>query len=278
MNLPFDTDEELIKEVYARFGLTYYISECLYRGLCNFYVLGTFESKADITRPRIEEKLHHAFGISLGQLIPELVEIVHPDIYKDIERSVEDRNFLAHHFWFMRIHLMSSNPGLIKMIQELSALEDKFSSLNRKIETLTHQLINKYGIEDTIQEEFQKALAGKMEEWEPLKEQRRLKKKEKIIDVWDLPLQGGNNLIFQSEDGVLWQLCDVGLGWTKYEKLGSNWKTNKVIKKYLPANINPRPKTKKAWNYEFMLAKKTVLWVKKSEQEKVFKWGVRHLH
>jgi hypothetical protein len=32
-------DEELIKEVFYRFGLAYYESECLHKELCNIYAL-----------------------------------------------------------------------------------------------------------------------------------------------------------------------------------------------------------------------------------------------
>ena len=45
---------ELIKEVYACFGLAYYESECLHRELCMILALTSFQSKLNITHPRVE--------------------------------------------------------------------------------------------------------------------------------------------------------------------------------------------------------------------------------
>jgi hypothetical protein len=46
---------ELIKEVYARFGLEYYHSECLHKTLCHIYAVALFQDSRYITRPLLEE-------------------------------------------------------------------------------------------------------------------------------------------------------------------------------------------------------------------------------
>jgi len=61
-----EPDAELIKEVYARFGLAYYESECLHKELCIVHAIASFRSKSDITCPRLEEKLSYAFSLTLG--------------------------------------------------------------------------------------------------------------------------------------------------------------------------------------------------------------------
>lgn len=74
MKMIHDNDEsigELIKEVYAKFGLAYYHSECLHRGLCNIQALLSFNDRSDITRPRIEEKLEYVYSLTLGQVKEE---------------------------------------------------------------------------------------------------------------------------------------------------------------------------------------------------------------
>ena len=45
-----------VKEVYAHFGLAYYESEVLHRGLCTLYVFSGFSSRDDITGPRASRK------------------------------------------------------------------------------------------------------------------------------------------------------------------------------------------------------------------------------
>jgi len=73
----------------------------------------------------------------------------------------------------------------------------------------------------------------------------------------------------------LWQLSDVGLGWSKFAKPESHWKVNKKFQKYLPANINPRPLINDSWNYEFQLVKGAVFWVNRGKREKSYTWGIK---
>jgi hypothetical protein len=97
-----------------------------------------------------------------------------------------------------------------------------------------------------------------------------------VIRAWEFTLPNGQKpLVFETEDGCLWQLCDVGLGWTYYDSIQENWTENKDISKYLPATINPRPTGFEPWKYEFQLSKGTVLWLHPGTREKSFKWGIR---
>ena len=64
--------EELIKEVYARFGLAYYFSECLHTQLCLIYTSGEYQDSSVITKPRVEEKMKYAFSLTLGSLKNEI--------------------------------------------------------------------------------------------------------------------------------------------------------------------------------------------------------------
>jgi hypothetical protein len=81
--------------------------------------------------------------------------------------------------------------------------------------------------------------------------------------------------IFETEDGELWQLSDVGLGWSRFNKIGSDWKINERIQEHLPAYINPRPPIDSPWNYEFQLAKNVTFFVKRGKREKSYKWGIK---
>ena len=59
-----EPDDDLIREMYARFGLAYYReSECLHRGLCIVLAWTGLPSQDLITRPRVEERLAQAFSL-----------------------------------------------------------------------------------------------------------------------------------------------------------------------------------------------------------------------
>lgn len=267
------TDEELTKELYARFSLAYYQSECLHRELCNIYASSSLKNRLGITRPRVEELLNQAYSLTLGQVVDALKEILPDSFYVELVQAVKNRNFLAHHFWFERVHLMFNTAGLL--ISELGKMSEQFSRLDKEASKVCKPFMENIGVtEEHIQNALAEILAGKPDD--PLLKQRKLKKQERLIRAWEFSLDDRNwPLVFETDDGCLWQLCDVGLGWTGFNAIGPEWKLQKIIQAHLPAIINPRPINCNPWNYELNLANGVVFWVKPGREENTFKWGVR---
>src|SRR6266478_4591406 len=104
--LPIDDepDDDLIREVYARFGLAYYQSECLHRELCMILAWSGLPAHDLITRPRVEERLAQAFSLTLGDVAVKLLGVLPAELNAELQEAVEARNFLAHQFWFERAH------------------------------------------------------------------------------------------------------------------------------------------------------------------------------
>jgi hypothetical protein len=267
-------DDEIVKEVYAHFGLAYYNSECLHRELGNIYTILTFKSSSDITTSRAEEKMAYAYSLTLGKVLDELKDLFSEDLYQRLANGVEKRNFLAHHFWYERNYLMFSKTGLLQMIEELSELSNLFSGLDKELQIHFRSKWEEFGLTEEVFNETAQQTRG--DALEPLPKNRKLQKVEEIIAVWDVPFDDKRlALVFQTNDDCLLELCDIGLGWSRFASIESNWTINEKLKSHLPIKLNPRPKNVEAWNYEFDLGKGTVLWVKKSEKIKSFHWGVR---
>lgn len=273
-----DEQSELIKEVFAHFGTAYFESEVLHRGLCNIYALVTFDEPENVTRPRVEEKLSHAYLLTLGQVIRESRHLFPENIQEQLEFALIKRNFLAHRFWFEKNYLMFDKQGLLQLQHELIEFTEFFANLDKAISAFFHPIHQKFGITDeTIQGIYERLLQG--EQNEPLMAQRKLKKQEFIIRVWDVEVADGLvTQIFETDDGNLWQLSDVGLGWSKFEKPGQSWKVNQYLQKHLPSNVSPRPVVSEAWNYEFSLAKGATFGVKRGKREKSYTWGIKEPH
>jgi hypothetical protein len=267
------TPEE-IKTVYTGFGYAYSCSENLHRELCHIYALTTFEKVSDVIAPRIEEMLVRAYSLTLGQVVNELINTLPVEIIPRLQKAVEKRNFLAHHFWFERIHLMFDVIGIETIRLELTELADYFDELDNDVTSYSAPLKEKFGLTKAIvQECMDELVAGKPAK--PLPDYRMLNKRERLIHVWNVSTSKGKVLIFEVEDGSLWQLCDIGLGWTYFDSPEPDWMLVDEIQKHLPANINPRPTVSNPWEYEIKLSIRTSLWVKPGRHEMSYQWGVK---
>lgn len=239
-----------VKEVYARFGRAYYYAEVLHRGLCNFYSLSQIPPTGPVTRTRVEEHLRTAFESTLGQLIARLEVKLPASLLQRLTVALERRNFIAHHFWYERIHMMSSPSGIEAVVAELSQDTELFCEVDTEIGKLSEPLLSRIGITlEHLTMALNEMLGGN--DLEPLHGQRKPKRQETIVNVFDVPTKSGQTiLIFQTEDGSLWELCDAGLGWSAYDKVDSSWPKAQKFTNLLPAKINPRPKVLAPWTFE----------------------------
>lgn len=275
MNRP--SKEWLAKEMYAQFGLAYYFSECLHRGLCNAYALAPFENKGAILGLRVQERMAEAFGFTLGQLVKALDPWTPSRLKGSLEESVDRRNLLAHHFWYDKAHQMSTAEGLQSLVDELADHRRFFDAVDTEVEEHFAGQRRQLGIsDDAILAAFLEVRAN-VDQEQPLHNQRRLNKREKLVRIWDAPVTGGGStLIFELDDQTFWQLTDVGLGWTRFTERFGNWSQNAVLRPFLPCSVDPRPGSPGAWEYQIKLAKGATLDVRLSHRKKgSFTWRLR---
>jgi hypothetical protein len=274
--------DNLVREMYARFGLAYYHSEVLHRGLCIILAMSDLPRKDLITRPRIEEHLAHAFSLTLGNVITELDGKIPSKYSTKLAEVREKRNFLAHHFWFDRAHLMFRADHIQGLIDELDGYTEIFNRLDDETSAWCSARLTELGLTDAIlQDCLTCILSGEGEEPLPGKDvvkerERKLKRKQRLLRVWEFELpEGGKPLVFEMQNGTLWQLCDAGLGWTRLQNTEPHWREHAAIQPHLPADITPRPKGIKPWEYEFKLKGGAALWVKPGRHPQTFQWGIR---
>jgi len=268
-------DPDACKEVYALFGLAYYLSECLHRGLCFLFVLGTFQSASGITRPRFEEKLEHAFGLTMGQLLSEVGPLVSSDLVTQVRLALNKRNYLAHHFWYERIHMLYSQSGVESLCTELTDQTTLFETLTVNVNALVVVAMDSLGLpRSLLTAGIDRVLSGN--DLTPLRVQRDLRKSERLVKAWDVPGPSEQTaLVFETQDGSLWQLCDVGLGWTYHTHPMPDWRLNVKLQRFLPTTITPRPQLVEPWQYEWPLKDGVVLWIKKEKNQSLYTWGLR---
>jgi hypothetical protein len=264
-----------VKEIYARFGLAYYHAEVLHRGLCNLYALSRIPEEGGITGPRLEEHLTEAYSSTLGRIVTLIVPLLPDDLVPKLQLAVDRRNFLAHHFWFERIRLTTTSEGAAQLVEELSTYSETFQALDAEIEHCTELYLLRTGITD---ETFVQALRATLrgEDTKPIVRQRRPKREELIVAIYQAPTgTGGSTLIFQAEDGVFWQLCDAGLGWTAYDQIEPDWEPAEVLQEFLPVRINPRPPVDKPWYFDIPLGRGASLVVRPGPAKNQFRCRIR---
>ena len=259
-----DRLEYLHREVYAKYGLAYFFSECIHKQLCNYYVFKDLATPTDTIRPRLEETMKYAYSFTLGKIFQELKANLDENTKQLMELVIERRNYLAHHFWFEKCNMMNSISNLEKLLEELDDYVHFFRQVDERLTQNYSINTDKLGItKEMLQLELDKVLTG--EPYEKLPELRFVKKNEKIVNVWDMPINDKRSLlIFEADDGLLLQLSDIGLSWF-YGKIEDNWVKNKKFIKYLPSQFNARPRTEKPWNYQIKIEEKAILHVTKEE-------------
>lgn len=271
-NIDNKPGEEIIKELYASFGLAYYHSECFNRQLCIMYSICTFRNRSDVIRPRLEEKLVYAFSLTMGNIFEEIKSFIPEELHANIKEAIEKRNFLAHYFWYERAHMMFTTKNVTQLINELNDYSELFNNIDEILVHIFEPYLTKFGMtENKRQESMEKIKQGVGPE--PLPKKRKYKKKEKIVNAFIIPHY--KTLIFQTDDGGLLQPCDVGLVRSSWDKIGDDWIIKKDIQQFLPTFIEPRPQIVEPWNYEFKLNRNKILYFKKGEDS--IHWGVKTL-
>jgi hypothetical protein len=270
-----EASSDEVKEVYARFGLAYYYAEVLHRGICNLYAFSRIPERGGMTRPRFEEYLSEAFSSTLGQILSRVVPLLPEQLVARLEAALDRRNFLAHRFWYERIELMTTSEGVSQLIGELSECTEEFQLLNADIEECVEPFMSRAAVtDDMVQQALASLLRGEPEE--AMIRQRRPKKHEVIVAVYDVPVEGaGSALIFQADDATLWQLCDAGLGWTPYDQVEATWRPAEAFSSLLPAPINPRPPMEKPWYFEIPFGHGATLVVRPGRERQQFRWRIR---
>lgn len=272
-----DPDEELIKELHAQFGLAYFRSECLHRELCNAYVLAPFAKSDGITGPRVDERTVEAFAMTLGKIVEAIEPWTTAELQATLDEAVERRNFLAHRFWFERCHLMADSEGARGLIDTLRADSEFFLQADEKVSAHFADQVVRLGISAERQQQALREMLERKEEWQEPSTQRRLRKQETIVRVWDVPVSDDQStLIFELQDGSRWQLSDAGLGWTRFLETSTDWAENPRITPHLPATTNPRPGAPGAWHYELALGASAKIVVRLSEKKpRAFTWRLK---
>jgi hypothetical protein len=151
-----DPTAEEAKELYAHFGLAFYSSSVLEHGVANaIFILELMDKRPEVkTRQEwetlVDNYFENSFAQTLGRLKYQLVghrgrSSALASIIPDLDKCVEERNFLAHHFWRENATEWFTAAGREGMVQRLEEARDFFSETDSKLEAAIRPFATCYG-------------------------------------------------------------------------------------------------------------------------------------
>jgi hypothetical protein len=158
------------KELYAHFGLAFYCSNVLEHGVANaLLVLELLAGRGGAkTRSQwealVDKHFEDSFAKTLGSLMRQLARHRQslPDLASlktDLEKCVEERNFLAHHFWREYAAHWFTTVGRTSMVQRLERARDLFSETDSKLDAAVQPIADCHGItSDFVSREMERTL------------------------------------------------------------------------------------------------------------------------
>ncbi|HVB57989.1 MAG TPA: hypothetical protein VNE63_16390 [Candidatus Acidoferrales bacterium] len=261
--MSLDAESEHIREVYAHFGLAMYLAQNLERGLAMLLaVIGKGEMS---TAWDYDAALAESFQSTFGALVTRFGEVAASDyqeLYGQLERAVESRNDLAHHYFWDRALQFSSTKGRENMIEELTTLGKHFESLDAKLTRLTRDITEQKGLsKESLRISIRKAMtdlqSGIAKPYRPQRVPNRIEIT--AAYEWRAGAIVKSGLVLQSKDGEYLIIGEKGLCYGPQDIPVDELVLRTEFAKALPAELNPRSKKSAPWTFAFVLANGYVL-------------------
>lgn len=143
-----DPDDELVKEVFAHFGLCLYLSQVIETGLINALTALETAASSEPTRQTFDTLYEEHEGLTFGNLLKKLSRhnFLPRDLAVDSSRMKSKRDHLAHRFFRDHdIDFVAPN-GCRHMIDILQRQRDEFDDLNKRIMAIQADSFSRMGL------------------------------------------------------------------------------------------------------------------------------------
>lgn len=144
-----DPDEELVKEVFAHFGLCLYLSQVVETGIINILTALETATSSQSTRQTFDALYEKHEALTFGNLLKELKR--HNFFAENLEKDVRDmkssRDYLAHRFFRNHDIDFITPAGCRHMIDILQQHKDRFDCLDKEIESIQVDAFAKAGLD-----------------------------------------------------------------------------------------------------------------------------------
>jgi hypothetical protein len=142
-----DSDGEIIKHVYAVYGLTLNNSQLIEASLVMLMAAGFLKMPQNMTRQMYDRRLIEYQKKTFGQLEKEWSQ-THSDVAFNgrLKAAVKARNFLAHRFFNERAAQFMIPKGREAMLTELEQYDSEFRAIDEQITELQIAYSTRMGV------------------------------------------------------------------------------------------------------------------------------------
>ena len=141
-------DGDLVREVYARFGLCIYLAGVFETGLINILTVLSTAADPVPTRQTFDRYYSKFEDFTFGNLLKALNKhaFLPQDLLDEARTRKKDRDSLAHRYFRDRDMDFVTVAGCLKMIEELKNWEEKFTVLDDKVTEFQRAAFAKRGL------------------------------------------------------------------------------------------------------------------------------------
>ena len=141
-----DPESKRIRDVYAYYGLAMYMAQNVERGLSMLLALEGLST--GMTAWDFDARLAENYQSTFGDLVSKFLSSFHgasSELSARLQHANEQRNALAHHYFWDRGIQFLSPDGQMAMIVELSQIKADFESLDDDLTALQEVALRRSG-------------------------------------------------------------------------------------------------------------------------------------
>jgi hypothetical protein len=246
--------EEEVREVFARYGLTMYKSQCLERNMISYLALSSLPAVTH--RYAIDDRFAEHQRATFTQLVDRLSPLLEDaELKNELTALAEVRNRIAHsYFWEMAAALTRSD-GCNRMVKDLSLLADRFGLADERLSVGTRRLLQARGVSASMLEAEMEGLRLEPESSPP---EAVVPKQIRVLRLLAWRPRGKDGAAFVpvmvTDTGEYLILGDRGLCLGPAVIPDSELSETSVPAGAFPASVKPRPRGAAAWRYTIALS------------------------
>jgi len=152
-------DDELVKDVFAHYGLAAYLAYVLERSLVNALTTVYGPGPTRLTESQLEARFQDLSKKGLSALLTTLRDAgLSAEVLLIVQAALQDRDRLVNHFFWEHAVDFASEDGCHRMLSDLTEMEHRFLECDARVQAEVHEWAAAHGITTADYDAVQQAM------------------------------------------------------------------------------------------------------------------------